>query len=84
MKILIQGNKDRLKKHKKFNCTYCGCVFVADSSEYEDKSNQREGPMFLVKCPCCKYPVWCNSNDCVELCPRPTNNLRGMEEQFGK
>ena len=84
MKILVQGNKDRLKKNKKFECRYCGCVFIADNTEYRDESTQKDGPMFTIECPCCNKSVWSYSTDCVELCPSPTNNLRGMEEQFGK
>lgn len=65
MKILTPGNKDRLKKHKKFECTYCGCVFIADNTEYDDVSSQKDGAMYSASCPCCKYPVWSYSTECV-------------------
>lgn len=54
MRILVQGDKNRLKKHKRFKCTYCGCIFIADHTEYENKSNERVGAMFVARCPCCE------------------------------
>ena len=58
MKILVQGDKNRLLKYKEFKCQDCGCVFIADQTEYKDISNQKDGPIFTIKCPCCNRSVF--------------------------
>lgn len=58
MKILVPGDKNRLRKYKKFKCMDCGCVFIADKGEYKDQSTQRDGPMFAIECPCCGRTTW--------------------------
>jgi hypothetical protein len=66
MKILVLGDRNRLKKHKKFSCIHCGCIFLADNTEYKDESTQRDGALFTVNCPYCGRPAWTNTYDCVE------------------
>ena len=66
MKILVQGNRNRLLQPKKFSCLYCGCVFIADNTEYIDESTQRDRPTFTVNCPCCDNTVWSYSTSCVD------------------
>lgn len=46
MKILKHG--DMMKR--RFTCKFCGCVFVADRSEY---STAASGNNFFVRCPEC-------------------------------
>ena len=65
MKILVQGDLNRLKKIKKFSCDKCGCVFLADQNEYRNNSNQHDGTMFSINCPCCDSVLYNYSDDCV-------------------
>lgn len=47
MKILKHGNK----MQRKFTCKFCGCVFVADRSEYTVAASLDN---FYTTCPDCK------------------------------
>ena len=58
MKIITPGNINRLKMHKRFECEYCGCVFLANVDEYSDYSSQHAGHMYIAECPCCNRPAW--------------------------
>lgn len=53
MEIIKQGNVDCSKKAKRFECVYCGCQFLADSSEYEIGGMWRNLQTYTCKCPCC-------------------------------
>lgn len=55
MRIIKEGDLNRIKKYKKFECDKCGCEFVADHNEYSDCSNQHDGPVFkyIGVCPTC-------------------------------
>ena len=52
MKILKQGDVNKLKAIKTFNCSSCGCLFEADNTEYKTVSNYYEEYNY-IKCPCC-------------------------------
>lgn len=65
MKILVPGDLSRLKKYKRFECRKCGCVAIADNTEYRDISSQHEGVMFVAVCPCCGSSVYNYSYDYV-------------------
>lgn len=65
MKILVPGDQRRANRCKRFECEECGCVFIADKSEYMNRSNQREGPLYESVCPCCKRTVWNNSDQII-------------------
>lgn len=58
MEIIKQGNLSRLKKTKFFECTYCGCEFYADSSEYRAAGVQYNILYYSCHCPCCKMTVY--------------------------
>lgn len=70
MRIIIEGDrKIQERKHtavKRFNCGTCGCVFDANSSEYErwgaDNMNNVAIPerytFIFCACPCCGNKVW--------------------------
>ena len=49
MKILIEGDLNRLRRTRVFWCKNCGCEFEATREEY--KENQIEG--VYCRCPCC-------------------------------
>jgi len=34
MKIIKEGNLDKLMKVKRFKCSYCDCIFTANKDEY--------------------------------------------------
>ena len=66
VKIIVDGDKNRLKKYKRFECRDCGCIFIADNTEYQDCSTQRDGVMFQIKCPCCNKSVYNYSYETIE------------------
>lgn len=65
MKILIPGGENRTKKPKKFECLECGCIFVADNTEYTDESTE-VGPFFSINCPSCGKLVTNASDACAD------------------
>lgn len=58
MEIIKQGDLSRLKNTKRFQCTYCGCQFLADSNEYESCGMWRNLQTYGCKCPCCDSRVY--------------------------
>ena len=57
MKIIKDGDLERTKKVKRFECTNCGCVFEASKSEYKVEFEDNE-TYFRCKCPTCKNTVY--------------------------
>ena len=60
MKIIQPGDLNRLKKIKRFECEYCGCIFEADQSEYwaaDAMAALHDGLEATCKCPCCHRDV---------------------------
>lgn len=54
MKIIKQGDLNRLGEIKCFKCKACGCVFEADNTEYKREYSQRENRgWFAIICPTC-------------------------------
>lgn len=49
MIILEPGNPNWDKRYRRFTCSNCGCIFVAESHEYQ--YDQHDG--YSCKCPCC-------------------------------
>lgn len=52
MKIIRQGDPDRLHKVKRFMCRECGCIFEADKEEYKT-GNQYNESYVWCECPYC-------------------------------
>lgn len=52
MKIIRQGDPDRLHKVKRFVCRECGCIFEADKEEYKTESQYNESYVWC-ECPYC-------------------------------
>lgn len=52
MKIIRQGDPDRLHKVKRFICRECGCIFEADKEEYKTGSQYNESYVWC-ECPYC-------------------------------
>ena len=57
MQIIKKGNLDKLKEPIQFECHRCGCIFVADNTEYNKRFDQRGGDWAEIHCPTCKMLV---------------------------
>lgn len=53
MKIIQHGDLKKNKPDVRFECQQCGCIFVAEWSEYEKHSSQRDGDWYEAHCPEC-------------------------------
>lgn len=56
MKILKNGNPDKILRILKFDCKNCGCIFEASNKEYQEPSQLDavgNGIIAICKCPCC-------------------------------
>ena len=61
MKIIKEGDLNRVKKIKRFECDVCGCIFEADKTEYKPTpglAQQRGEGSYRCTCPCCENEVW--------------------------
>ena len=58
MEILKQGNISKIKQTKKFECTWCGCVFLADNDEYDECIYGIRQYKYRCICPTCDTPVY--------------------------
>ena len=65
MRIIYNGDVSRLKKTKRFECKYCGCIFEADAGEYAVES-WRNVEYYKRRCPTCGNQV-CTSEDETEV-----------------
>lgn len=61
MEIIVQGNLDKIKKTKEFNCLKCGCVFKANSGEYQYSWSQYNESYYSCICPYCGNKVYSTS-----------------------
>ena len=61
MKIIKQGNLDKLMKVKRFVCSYCDCIFTANKDEYTIGSQYNE-EYYYCKCPCCGNNAYVNGD----------------------
>lgn len=52
MKIIKEGNLDKLMRVKRFKCDYCDCIFTANHKEYIIDSQYNEEYYYCI-CPCC-------------------------------
>ena len=54
MKIIKEGDLNRLKEIRRFECEACGCIFEAENTEYKRDYSQRENcGWYAIKCPTC-------------------------------
>ena len=53
MKIIKPGDPERMEKARQFECPDCGCVFVANISEYMKTPDYRNGTLLVCECPTC-------------------------------
>lgn len=57
IKIIKNGDLNRLYRTIAFTCKACGCVFEADEEDYTYQYIQREDcemfGWYEIKCPCC-------------------------------
>ena len=53
MNILKEGAfTNKPERAKKFECVWCGCVWVAGKGEYEEDWSRHSIPAYMA-CPCC-------------------------------
>ena len=57
MRIIKEGNKDKLKETKHFLCSHCGCEFEADKWEYSVAIRYNEIYQYRP-CPTCGKNVY--------------------------
>lgn len=57
MKIIKEGDPSLLKKPKHFNCSHCGCEFIADHTEYSSVWLAKDKWAYLCTCPTCEHMV---------------------------
>lgn len=57
MKIIKPGNVKKIKQIKTFDCNFCGCLFVADNTEYKIGSQYNQ-MYYYIKCPFCGRNVY--------------------------
>ena len=58
MEIIKQGDLERLRKTKEFNCPACGCIFRADQNEYKHSWGGYNEEYYTCECPTCKRLVY--------------------------
>lgn len=59
MKIIRNGDKNKLKQIQTFDCDFCGCLFEADNTEYKISSQYNE-EYYYVTCPFCGRSIYKN------------------------
>lgn len=57
MKIIKEGNLNKLMRVKRFVCSHCDCIFTANKDEYIAGSQYNE-EYYYCKCPCCGYNAY--------------------------
>ena len=57
MKIIKEGDLNKLKRIKRFECKECGCIFEAEKDEYKEGSQYNE-TYYYCACPCCNQTVY--------------------------
>lgn len=57
MKIIKEGNLNKLKKNKRFECKECGCIFEAEKNEYKEGSQYNYSYYYCI-CPYCHQKVY--------------------------
>ena len=55
MRIIKEGDPDKLGK--RFECENCGCIFVANKSEYEYRKCGMGEYEYVTECPYCHEEV---------------------------
>ena len=61
MKLIKQGDPNKANGGVEFECDQCGCIFVADRTEWKyapQMAQQRGEGTYICKCPCCGKEVW--------------------------
>lgn len=57
MKIIKDGDLERLDTTRRFECSKCGCIFDASASEYH-KEWDMNNTLLACECPTCHEYVW--------------------------
>jgi ribosomal protein S27E len=59
MKIIREGDLERMESMRRFECKRCGCVWEASGGEYRVESDFRNGHFAVMRCPTCKTETIC-------------------------
>jgi len=57
MKIIKEGDLNKIKKIRRFKCEKCGCIFEAEEDEYKC-GNQYNEIYYYCSCPCCNQTAY--------------------------
>ena len=63
VKIIKEGDLERVKSARRFECVHCGCVFEATGSEYRVETDFRNGHYYVMACPTCHRDVVAHPED---------------------
>ena len=58
MEIIKPGDLSTTLKPKRFMCPNCGCIFIANNTEYEYAGMQYNQPYYKCPCPTCSKLVY--------------------------
>lgn len=62
MKIIKEGDLNKVYCPVRFECKACGCVFEANNTEYQYEFNQLENCGWCsIRCPTCRK--WVNADE---------------------
>lgn len=63
MKIIKNGDLNKIRRTIRFTCKHCGCEFEADKEDYEYQFSQRENyGWYETRCPYCTNRVSKSNN----------------------
>ena len=60
MTIIKEGDLQKPKKIKRFECHECGCVWEAERKEYKEESARNES-YYSMPCPTCGKTVYASN-----------------------
>ena len=53
MKIIKEGDLERVKSAVRFECERCGAIWEATGHEYRTETDFRNGHYYVMSCPTC-------------------------------
>ena len=59
MKIIKEGDLNRLDSTRRFECEHCGAIWEANAAEYRTGRDFRNGWYHVMKCPTCQRDAVC-------------------------
>lgn len=62
IRIIKNGNINKINQTREFKCNVCDCVFTADKEDYEVFYSQIHGDWVRINCPFCHHEINENIN----------------------